>query len=320
MSQDINSLLKEATKDLLSDETLKAISEAIEAKASEKTQLAVEAALVKQDEDYASKLEAVLEAIDADHTEKLDKIVSRIDEVHAAKFQHAFKSLDETHSVKLVKLVKLYESALNNEAKKFKDTLVEQLSNYIDLYIDKAIPAQQIAEATENARSRKIVSEVKRLVGLSDEFVNENIKEALLDGKNQIDEANEQIKKIQGQLQLVTEKAHNAEKQLFLEKKLENFPKAKKDYMVRVLSEKKIENIKENFNYVAEMYDKKEEDEVQVLKESTTHKTKGVDVIHPEEKRTLNESKSYSSAELFAEEGAQQVANLYVSEFTKKKY
>jgi len=320
MSQDINTLLKEATKDLLSKETLKAISEAIEAKASEKTQLAVEAALVKQDEDYSNKLEQVLEAIDADHTEKLDKIVSRIDEAHAAKFKHALQSIDEAHSAKLVKLVKLYENALNNEANKFKDTLVEQLSNYIDLYIDKAIPAQQIAEATENARSRKIVSEVKRLVGLSDEFVNENIKEALLDGKNQIDEANEQIKKLQGQLQLVTEKAENAEKQLFLEKKLENFPKVKKDYMLRVLSEKKIEAVKENFNYVAEMYDKKEEDDVQVLKESTSYKTKGVDVAQPEAKKVLSESKSYSSAESFAEEGAQQVANLYVSEFTKKKY
>ena len=56
MSQDINTLLKEATKDLLSEETLKVISEAIQAKAEEKVQLAVEAALVKQDEEYATKL------------------------------------------------------------------------------------------------------------------------------------------------------------------------------------------------------------------------------------------------------------------------
>ena len=318
MSQDINSLLKEATKDLLSDETLKAVSEAVEKKAEEKVSLAVEAALVKQDEEYASKLVAVLEAIDADHTEKLDKIVSRIDEAHSAKFKHALVSLDESHSKKLVKLVKLYENALNTEAKKFKSTLVEQLSNYIDLYIDKTIPAKQIEEATQNARSRKIVNEVKRLIGLSDEFVNEGVKEALLDGKSQIDEANEQIKKLQNQLHLVTEKAENSEKQLFLEKKLENFPKAKKDYMVRVLGDKKMESIKENFNYVAEMYDKKEEDEVQVLKESVQTKTKGVDVSQP--KQVIKESRSYSSAETEATEGAEYVTKAYVSEFTKKLY
>jgi len=313
---DITNLLKEATKDLLSEESLKAIAEAVEKKAEEKVQLAVEAALVKQDEEYASKLEKVLEAIDADHTEKLDKIVARIDETHAAKFQHALQSLDETHSVKLVKLVKLYENALKNEAEQFKNTLVEQLSNYIDLYIDKAIPAQQIQEATENARSRKIVNEVKRLVGLSDEFVNESIKEALLDGKKQIDEANSRVEEVQKQLKLVTEKAANAEKNLFLEKKLENFPVAKKEYMQRVLSEKSLSAIKENFEYVSEMYDKKESDEVETLKESTTPKSKGVDVV-VEDKKILNESKSYSTADT---DGADFVAKAYVSELTKKPY
>jgi hypothetical protein len=313
---DITNLLKEATKDLLSEESLKAIAEAVEKKAEEKVQLAVESALVKQDEEYANKLEKVLEAIDADHTEKLDKIVARIDESHAAKFQHVMQTLDETHSVKLVKLVKLYENALKNEAEQFKNTLVEQLSNYIDLYIDKAIPAEQIREATENARSRKIVNEVKRLVGLSDEFVNESIKEALLDGKKQIDEANARTSEVEKQLKLITEKAAVAEKNLFLEKKLENFPAAKKEYMQRVLSEKSLSSIKENFNYVSEMYDKKESDDVEVLRESTSPKSKGVDV-GTEKKETLNESKSFSSADV---DGADFVAKAYVSELTKKLY
>jgi hypothetical protein len=315
MSKDITNLLKEATKDLLTDETLKAISEAVENKAEEKVQLAIEAALVKQDEEYAEKLEKVLEAIDADHTEKLDKIVGRLDESHAVKFQHALKVLDESHSQKLINIVKLYETALKSEAEQFKSTLVEQLSNYIDLYIDKAIPAQQIAEATENARSRKIVNEVKRLVGLSDEFVNENIKEALLDGKKQIDEANDEAEQVRKQLALVTEKSENLEKQIYLENKLVNFPADKKEYMLRVLSEKKMESIKENFNYVSEMFDKKEEDEIETLKESATVKTKNADVAIPEE--VVTESKSFSSADNF---GADYVTKAYVSEFTKKPY
>lgn len=313
---DITNLLKEATKDLLSEDSLKAIAEAVEKKAEEKVQLAVEAALVRQDEEYASKLEKVLEAIDADHTEKLDKIVGRIDEVHAKKFKHALATLDESHSGKLLQLVKLYENALKNEANQFKETLVEQLSNYIELYIDKAIPAEQIKEATENARSRKIVNEVKRLVGLSDEFVNESIKEALVDGKKQIEEANARTTEIEKQLKLVTERAANAEKQIFLEKKLENFPTAKKEYMHRVLSEKSLTAIKENFEYVANMYDKKESEDVETLKESTTPKTKGVDVI-TENTKTVNESKSFSTAD---GDGSDFVAKAYVAELTKKPY
>jgi len=313
---DITNLLKEATKDLLSEDSLKAIAEAVEKKAEEKVQLAVEAALVRQDEEYASKLEKVLEAIDADHTEKLDKIVGRIDEVHAKKFKHALATLDESHSGKLLQLVKLYENALKNEANQFKETLVEQLSNYIELYIDKAIPAEQIKEATENARSRKIVNEVKRLVGLSDEFVNESIKEALVDGKKQIEEANARTTEIEKQLKLVTERAANAEKQIFLEKKLENFPTAKKEYMQRVLSEKSLTAIKENFEYVANMYDKKESEDVETLKESTTPKTKGVDVI-TENTKTVNESRSFSTAD---GDGSDFVAKAYVAELTKKAY
>lgn len=315
MSQDITKVLKEATKDLLTEETLKLISEAVEKKAEEKVQLAVEAALVKQDEEYANKLEKVLEAIDADHTAKLDKIVSRIDETHASKFQHALSVLDESHSEKLVNIVNLYENALKVEAENFKSSLVEQLSNFIELYIDKAIPAQQIQEATENARSRKIVSEVKRLVGLSDEFVNESIKDALVDGKKQIDEANTRTAEVEAQLKLVTEKAEALEKQLFLESKLANFPAAKKTYMMRVLSEKKMEAIKENFNYVSEMFDKNEEAEVETLKESATAKTRDVDVAPAPE--VINESKSSSSAD---DVGADYVAKAYVSEFTKRPY
>jgi len=316
MSQDITNLLKEATKDILTEDTLKAIAEAVEKKAEEKAQLAVEAALVKQDEEYADKLQKVLEAIDADHSQKLDKIVLRIDEVHAAKFKHALNVLDESNTKKLKEIVGLYEKAISTEAEQFKTTLVEQISNYIELYIDKAIPAQQIQEATENARSRKIVNEIKRLVSLSDEFVNENIKEALVDGKKQIDEAKEQVAQLQKQLQLVNEKAQNTEKQLFLEKKLENFPVAKKTYMLRVLSEKNLQSIKENFTYVSEMFDKKEADEVETLKESATVLSEGVDHIAPKE--VIQESKSYSSAD--ADEGSSYVAKAYVSEFTKKPY
>lgn len=316
MSNDISTILKEATKDLLSEETLKVISEAIEQKAAERAQLTVEAALVKQDNEYAEKLQQVLEAIDADHTEKLDKIVSRIDEVHSAKFKQALNLLDESHSAKLTKIVKLYEEALVTDSKVFKNNLVEQLSNYIDLYIDKVIPVKQIQEATENTRSRKIVNEIKRMVSLSDVFVNENIREALLDGKRQIDEANSSIVNLQKANKLIVEKAQNLEKSLFLEKKVENFPVAKKDYMIRVLSEKSLESIKENFNYVAEMFDKKDLDNMETLKENMEPKTKGVDVVQPEGE-VITESKGFTSA---GDNGEEFVKKAYVSEFTKKMY
>ena len=309
MSNDITSLLKEATKDLLTDETLKAITEAFEKKVEEKVSLAVEAALVKQDEDYSSKLEKVLEAIDADHTAKLEKIVARIDEVHATKFEHALTTLDEVHSEKLVKLVKIYESALKVEADNFKNSLVENVSSYLDLYLDKSIPAQQIQEATYNTRSRKIIDEIKRLVSLDETFVNESVKEALVDGKKQIDEANAKVAEAAKQLQVLTEKTAVMERDLLLEKKTANLPAPKKAYMLRVLSEKSSKFINENFDYVSEVYEKREEDNLQTLKESTTPVSRGVDVAtKTEEKKQA--TKSYTSVE---DDGEQYVAESYVS-------
>ena len=60
---DIKSILKEATKDLLSDEVLKEIEEAFNSTVSEKVQIHVTKALTEQDEDYSKKLEHLLEAI-----------------------------------------------------------------------------------------------------------------------------------------------------------------------------------------------------------------------------------------------------------------
>lgn len=314
MSQDINTLLKEATKDLLSDENLKAITEAFEKKVEEKVALAVEAALVQQDEDYSSKLEKVLEAVDADHTAKLEKIVGRIDEAHAVKFEHALKSLDEAHSAKLTKLVGLYEKALKKDADTFKNGLVENISNYLELYIDKSIPAQQVQEATQNTRSRKIIDEIKRLISLDETFVNQNIKEALIDGKRQIDEANAKAVQASKAADLLSEKVADLQRDVLLNEKVAGLPAPKKAYMLRVLGEKDAKFIAENFSYVADMYEKKEEEDVKVLKESTKPKSAGVDrvITEPAPKKTV----SFTTAG--EDDGEQYVTESYVSLFKNK--
>jgi len=309
MSNDISTILKEATKDLLTEETLKAITESFEKKVDQKVNLAVEAALIKQDEEYSAKLEKVLEAIDADHTSKLEKIVAKIDEAHAAKFEHALKTIDESHSAKLEQLVKAYDNALKNEAETFKKNIVENVSSYLELYIDKAIPAQHIFEATQNTRSRKIVNEIKRLVSLDETFVNENVKEALLDGKKQIDEAVARAENAKKEAQLLNEKVAVMERDLLLEKKVANLPAPKKAYMLRVLAEKDAKFIAENFDYVSEVYEKKEEDNLQVLKESTAPKSKGVDRVITEEVK--QSTKSFISKE--DDSGEKYVAESYVS-------
>jgi len=304
MSQDIQTILKEATKDLLSEESLKAVSEAVQTKVN----LAVEAALVQQDEEYSTKLEKVLEAIDADHTAKLEKIVTRIDETHAAQFATAMKKLDDDTTGKLKNVIKMYESQIKKNADYFKNTVVENVSSYLELYLDKAIPAQQIQEATQNTRNSKIVDEIKRLVSLDETFINESVKEALLDGKKQIDEANAKAAAAQKSAQLLNEKVEALQANLLLEKKAATLPANKKNYVTRVLAEKSTQYINENFDYVVNMFDKKEEENLQTLKESTKPKSQGIDVLVTENKKQV--SKSFTSA---SDDGDKYVAESYVS-------
>ena len=177
---DFKSILKEQFKDLITEETLTAVHEAFEAavneKADQRAELAVEAATSKIDEDHAAKLESLIESIDKDHTGKLQKLVETIDFDHAQKLKAVLTKIDEDHTAKLEAVVGKYETSLTEEAESFRTRLVDEISNYMDLYLEKVVPTQQVNEAVENIRSRKILDEVRKLVGINEEFVNSEIK------------------------------------------------------------------------------------------------------------------------------------------------
>ena len=107
---------------------------------NKKVSLHVESALVKQDDEYSAKLEHLLEAIDVDHTSKLDKVVGAI---------------NKNHGEKLISVVEKYSRAINEEAHTFKSDLVGRVSKYLDLYLEKLVPQQNINEAVKNRRSNK---------------------------------------------------------------------------------------------------------------------------------------------------------------------
>ena len=75
--------LKEATKDILSEESLKeietAFNEAVDKAGDDKAALQLEQALLNQDDSHAQKLEELLQTIDNDHTAKLNTLVEAID-------------------------------------------------------------------------------------------------------------------------------------------------------------------------------------------------------------------------------------------------
>ena len=268
----IKNILSEQFKDLVTEETLNTIEEAfnlaVEEKAKAKIELEIENVKQRVDESYGEKLEQLIEKIDTDHTAKLKKLVEAIDIDHAAKLQKLVKGIDKKHTSMLKKVVEKYEGQVAEEAKTFQARLVEEVSNYLDLYIDKALPKQQIAEAASNVRAAKQLDQIRQIVGISEEFVDSEIKEALVDGKHTIDTLRTELNQALKESAELNHRANKAEACILLEQKTSDMPNAKKQFISKLLGNKAPKYIEENFQYVVEMFEKQSQEEVDEVKES----------------------------------------------------
>ena len=246
MSKD--NLLPESVKEVLTEESVQTIEEAIK----DKVTLSVEAALTSQDELYSEKLKELVTAIDKDHSSKLKRIV---------------EAVDRNNAEKLVKVVKKYEGELNSSAKDFKDTLVESISDYLEEYIDEAIPAEAVVEATQNRTAMEVLNNLRSVLAVDSTLMSESVKDAVMDGKNQIDELTSKLEKIERENALIKEAYNKTKADLLLESKTAKLPAKKAEYLRKVLSDKAPKFIEENFDYTAKLFDKKESERIEVIKE-----------------------------------------------------
>jgi hypothetical protein len=266
MEKNISQVLKEATKDILTEDVLKEIQEAFDASVNEKVTLHVEKALTEQDEDYAKKLENLLEALDADHTAKLNKVVS---------------ALDADRAKKLKMVVEKYEAVLTQEAANFKNTLVDQVSNYLDLYLEEKIPATEIQEAVNNKRANAVLNDIRNILAVDMALAQESIREAVVDGKSRIDEAAGQLEVANKRVSSLTEELNKVKSALVLEQKISDLDDEKKTYMKKMLGTKSAKFISENFDYTLGLFEKTEEERLNNLKSEAITETVASTVDRP---------------------------------------
>jgi len=264
----ITDILKEAAKDVLTEETLQAIEQAfteqLDAKAEERSKIAVDAALNEQDEKYATKLEALLEAIDKDHCRKLKKVV---------------ESLDTDRINKLKQIIKKYQGELTTEASKLRDTVVESVSDYLDSYIDEAIPAASIQEAVDNKKALGILESFRKTLGVDLALANETIREGVVDGKKRLDDASNRVTDLTEQRDALASELVELKKSILLAEKTKSFDEKKTAFINKTFSGKDLEFIQENFDYAAKMFDKKHTEALDVLKESALSNSKVKDNV-----------------------------------------
>jgi len=272
--------LPKQAAEVLTEDSVKEIETAIE----EKIQLSVEAALTNQDELYAEKLEDLVGAIDKDHTSKLKRVV---------------EAVDHNNANKLITVVKRYESELNGRASKFKSTLVESISDYLEEYVDEAIPVQAIEEATKNRTSREVLANLRKVLAVDSSLMAESVKEAVVDGKSQIDQLARKVTKLEKENGLLKEAYTKTRADLLLESKTSHLTGKKKEYMLRILSDKTPKFIEENFEYTERLFDKKEKERLSVIKEEAFTQRK-VKADAPREK--ISEKKKPETANPYLQE------------------
>lgn len=291
----IKNILSEQFKDLISEETLNTLEEtfqqAVEEKCKERVELETNNVKQKLDEDYTQKLQTVIDKIDENHTAKLKKLVEAIDTDHAVKLQKLVKGIDKKYTGMLKQVVEKHENETATEAKAFQERIVEEVSNYLDLYIDKTLPKKQIAEAVENIKAVKQLEQIRQIVGISEEFVDNEIKEALVDGKKTIDSLRNELNVTLKENANLAMKANKAEAFILLEKKTAELPSAKKAFITKLLGNKTPSYIEENFEYVVDMFEKDSQEEVDLIKESVQSTTTKNTIDRPtviEEEQNFN--------------------------------
>lgn len=304
----ITEQLKKVASDVLSEEVLQeietAFTESVQSKAKELSDLRVEKALVEQDEEHAIKLEKLLEAIDKDHTSKLHKVV---------------ESIDKNHSQKLKSLVEKFRKEIDTDAKVFKEGLVDNISNYLDLYVEKSIPAEDIKEAVKNKHAVGILENLRKALSIDKIMATEQVRTAVIDGKKQIDEASEQIKTLEEQNRILQESLESKEANLVLDKLTDGLPATKKRHMHKVFEGKSSQFINENFKYTLEMFEKSEKDKLESLKEQATESKKVVDRPVTETKKVVRESVEQQIEQKDPEGGLQdkKLFDNYMGELTR---
>jgi len=280
---EISKLLKEATQGILTDETLTQIQEAFDGAVNERVKIHVEKALMEQDLEYTSKAEQLLEAIDADHSKKLQRVVEAIDTNNAAKLQM---------------VVKHYQSIVKEQASQFKNDLVDKLSDYIDIFIESKIPQKSINEAVKNQKARIILNNLRESLAINSALMSESLKDALIDGKTQIDQSKSALKAAQEEAKTLRESFEKTKAALVLEQKTAHLNPKKKEYALRVFEGKSPKFIVENIDYTLSLFDKKEEERLSVLKEEAF------------------ESRKVKSDRIVIEEDTQEEISNYQNNFT----
>lgn len=255
MKKNLKNLFSEEVQSLLTEDTLNAIEEAFD----NRVQLAVDKALVEQDDVYAEKLEKLLQSLDKDRTMKLQRIVESIDKKNASE---------------LVKIVRLYERANKTDAKQFQASMVKSINAYLDEYLTESVDHEDIKQAVKNTTAYNVLSNLRKVLAVNSTVVKEEFKGAVMDGKNKISTLQKENADLKKAFKSLYEDNQKSKVAVLLEQKTSKLPENKKKYIKKMMEGKTPEFIEENYDYTLRLFEKQEQKKLDVLKEDALKQRK----------------------------------------------
>jgi hypothetical protein len=153
------------------------------------------------------------------------------------------------------------------DAKKFKKMVVESINRYLEEYLNEAVEAQGIAQASKNTSAFRILENMRLALGVDVALMNKSIKGAVMDGKQKLDERDQKIAELESKLSKITESYSKMEVKALLEEKVSKLTQDKKNFVRKALQDKSVKFINENFDYTVRLFDKQEKHKLVTLKE-----------------------------------------------------
>lgn len=255
MKKNLKNLFSEDVQSVLTEDTLNAIEEAF----NNKVDLAVEQALVEQDDVYAEMLETLLEKLDKDRTKKLKILVESIDKKNASD---------------LVKIVRLYERANSTDANKFKKHMITTVSAYLDEFLSESFDKKDFSQAVKNNTAFNVLSNLRKVLAVDSTVIKESFKDAIVDGQKQLEDLKKENAALKKQYSTLLEDNQKAQVAVLLEQKTSKLPETKKQFVKKMMEGKSLEFIKENFDYTLRLFEKQEQKKLDTLKEDALKQRK----------------------------------------------
>ncbi|HPM74265.1 MAG TPA: hypothetical protein PLA71_00920 [Saccharofermentans sp.] len=255
---------------LIKEDVRASLTEQFESKMAELKEAAYKEALEKVDEEHCELLDKVRAKIDEDHCELLDKVLEKIDEEHT-------ELLDQV--VEKLRSEKLSES--NREVAKY-------VSDFLDTYLDEAIPETTVKESVETAACKKIFEQIKQAMATYEVSIDAEINEAFLDGKQIIDEKEKELSKLMFEKIELKNELEDLKRAKIVEEQTKSMSPKLKLFVETQVKDAELDKVEEKIAEAVKAFDADEKQLRQKLNESADSKSKLGTLVPVSESTTDN--------------------------------